>query len=51
MVNPQSADHVNLGELVGKGVAQIGRSIVERSATFWGIDSEFEATLVIKPAF
>ena len=26
VVSPQSADHANLGELVGKGVAPIGRT-------------------------
>ena len=30
MGSPKSADHVNLGELIGKGVAQIRRSSVER---------------------
>ena len=36
MVSPQSADHANLGELVGKGVADIGRSSVERLLP-WGV--------------
>ena len=36
VVSPKSADHVNLGELVGKGVAQIGRSSVEWFDTFGG---------------
>ena len=34
MINPQPADHANLGELVDKGVAQIGRSSVERLLPF-----------------
>ena len=33
---PKSADHANLGELVDKGVAQVGRSSVERLDTFGG---------------
>ena len=36
VAGPQPAGHANLGELVGKGVAQIGRTSVERFATFWG---------------
>ena len=51
VVSLQPADHANLGELVDKGVAQIGRSSVERFATFWGKHGEFETTLIIKPAF
>ena len=42
VVSSQSAIHANLGELVGNGVAQIGRSSVERFATLWGIRSGFE---------
>ena len=49
--SPQSADHANLGELVGKGVVQNGRSSVERFATFWGIHGDFGTTLIIKPTF
>ena len=36
MISPKSAEHANLGELVGKGVAQIVRSSVERFDTFGG---------------
>ena len=36
MVSPKSADHAKSGKLVGKGVAQIGRSSVERFDTFGG---------------
>ena len=51
VVSLKSADHANLGELAGKGVAQIGQSSVERFATFWGIHGEFGTTLIIRPAF
>ena len=34
-----------------QGVAQIGRSGVERLATFWGIHGEFGITYINKPAF
>ena len=34
-----------------QGVAQIGRSGVERFATLWGIHGEFGTTWVCKPAF
>ena len=34
VVSPQSGDHANLGELVGKGMAQIGRSSVKRLLPF-----------------
>ena len=34
-----------------QGVAQIGRSGVERFATLWGIHGEFGTTWVSKPAF
>ena len=40
-----------LGNLVGKRVAQIGRSSVERFVSIWGIHDEFGTTLIIKPAF
>ena len=34
-----------------QGVAQIGRSGVERFATFWGVHDEFGTTWINKPAF
>ena len=40
-----------LDRFVGKGVAQVGGSDVERFATFWGIHGDFGTTLIIKPAF
>ena len=51
VVSPQSADHAHLGELVGKGVAQIGWSSVERLLPFWRVHGEFGITLIIESSF
>ena len=58
-VSPQSADHANSGELVGKGLAQIGRTSVERFAIFLGGGDTWRVrvllpsmtTSIIRPAF
>ena len=43
-------DYANLGDSLEE-VTQIGRSSVERFATFWGIHGEFKTTQIIKPTF